>query len=52
MATAAFDLGRLATGKAARCTTAVAWFETYVRERPRGAMVDAARERIAECRGP
>jgi len=51
-ATAAFDLGRLATGKAARCTTAVTWFETYVRERPRGAMVDAARERIAECRGP
>jgi transmembrane sensor len=51
-ATAAFDLGRLATGKAARCTTAVSWFETYVRERPRGAMVDAARERIAECRGP
>lgn len=50
-ATAAFDLGRLASGDPASCDEAVEWFETYVRERPRGTMAEAARKRIAECTG-
>ncbi len=45
-ATAAFDLGRLATRGAADCPT---WFRTYLDERPQGSMAEAARKRLEQC---
>lgn len=48
-AAAAFDLGRLASGGGRGCDDARSWFQTYLRERPKGSMADAARKRIDEC---
>ncbi len=45
-ATAAFDLGRLATPNTAGCAR---WFRAYLDERPQGSMADAARQRLEDC---
>jgi hypothetical protein len=45
-AAAAFDLGRLASGD---CTDGLAWFRTYLDERPRGSMAPEAKRRIGQC---
>lgn len=45
-ARAAFDMGRMHAGE---CEHARRWLETYLSERPAGAMAAAARRRLVEC---
>lgn len=45
-ATAAFDLGRLAKRDTSECAK---WFRTYLDERPKGSMAQAARQRLEDC---
>lgn len=47
-ARAAFELGRL-EASARRSRSAAAWFETYLREQPSGALATAARGRLLEA---
>lgn len=45
-ALAAFDLGRIAQRD---CNEASRWFKVYLREQPRGSMVEVAKSRLDEC---